>query len=279
MTRTVVDLHVHTTVSDGTYSPREIVLKSRELGLTTIGICDHDTIDGVPLAQEASRGTELEVIPGVEISVDASGWEVHILGYYVDHTRPALVEELTRSRKSRLQRARRMLSRLESLGVSLSWERVLQIASDGVVGRPHIAMALEEARFVESTQEAFDRYLGRGRPAYVSRAKMTTARALRLVREADGVPVLAHPWTVTRLVPDLVDQGLAGLEAYYTGYTSSMVSNLVALADEHGLVCTGGSDFHGLTVLPDSHLGGVSVPTSCVTALRLRRRAICAIRG
>ena len=276
MTRTVVDLHVHTTASDGTYSPQEIVQKSRELGLRTIGICDHDTIDGVPLAQEASCGTGLEVIPGVEISVDASGWEVHILGYYVDPTRPALMEELDRSRRSRLMRARRMLNRLESLGVSLSWERVLKIASDGVVGRPHIAMALEEARFVGSTQEAFDRYLGRGRPAYVGREKMTTARAMRLVREADGVPVLAHPWTVTRLVPELVDQGLEGLEAYYTGYSASMVSDLVSLADEHGLVCTGGSDFHGLTVLPDSHLGGVSVPISCVAALKQRSHDICA---
>ena len=278
MTTTVVDLHIHSQHSDGQHTPAELVTMARGQGLRAIAICDHDTVSGVQEAASAARGTDLEVLSGVEISVDADGWEVHILGYLVDPTCPELVEALARSRESRRERAQHVLARLRALGVSLSWDRVQELARKGAIGRPHIALAMEEAHYVATIQEAFDRYLGRGRPAYVSREKMTTRRAIELIGRAGGIPVLAHPWVNSNLLPELASLGLLGLEVYYFGYTRNMVDHLVGLAQREGLVCTGGSDYHGPDVWPDNHLGGVPVPWTCVQELRALERENCLTR-
>lgn len=270
-----IDLHIHTTASDGLYTPAEVVEMACAAGLRVVSICDHDTVDGLAEAFRAAEGTDLELIPGVEVSADADGLEVHILGYFVDQGNSELRTALARFRESRLQRAREMLARLEALGVPLSWDRVQELAREGTLGRVHIAEAMREARYVASSREAFERYVGHGRPAYVRRLRVSAVEAMRLIYGAGGLPVLAHPWDLLPIVPGLPAEGLAGLEVYYTGYSRAMTARLCVLAREHDLVCTGGSDFHGLALLPDNPLGGVRVPAGCVEALRRRWRLLC----
>ena len=271
--RNTVDLHIHTVASDGLHAPTDIVSMALSEGLRTIAITDHDTVSGIPEALEAARETELEVVPGVEISTKIGDVEAHLLGYYLDHTFAALVGALSRFQALRLERAREIVRKLGDKGIRLSWDRLLDLAGGKSVGRPHIARAMEDARYVDSFREAFDRYLGEGKSAYVPRIKMIPSEAIELVVEAGGVPVLAHPWHERALVPSLVDEGLAGLEIYYPQYTSSMTARLEKLAKRHQLVCTGGSDFHGLAIAPQNHLGGVHVPEACVEALK-RERAL-----
>jgi len=267
-----IDLHIHTTISDGLHTPAEIVEMARREGLCTISITDHDTVGGVAQAIEAA-GDHLEVVPGVEISTYAGGIEMHILGYFLDFKNKDLVEALARFRQSRLERAKKMLAKLRALGIIVSWEQVLEMARGETVGRPHIARALQEADRVQTTQEAFDRFLDKGRPAYVPRHRMTSAQALHLLRNAGGLPVLAHPWHVTSTIPHLAAEGLVGLETYYPGYNPLMVAHLCGLAKKHHLICTGGSDFHGLALLPERRLGQVYVPPECVSALKDKTRS------
>ena len=275
-----VDLHIHSTISDGMHTPAEIVQLALERGMHTIAITDHDAVDGVGLALEAASGTHLEVVPGVEISASARGIEVHILGYYVDHGSGDLATALARMRDSRLGRAKRMVSKLHTLGIVLSWERLLEIAGDGAVGRPHIALALVEAGHVSCVQNAFDRFLRRGGPAFQSRSKLSPARAMRIICDAGGIPVLAHPWTRTGLLGELVRGGLVGLEAFYSSYTPDMSAHLCRLARQHRLICTGGTDFHGEEIMPGNDLGGVHVPKECADRLKeLMRQHIAQRRG
>lgn len=268
-TRGSIDLHVHTSASDGKYSPTEVVQQALASGMSAIAITDHDTLGGIGEALAAASGTLLQVIPGVEISTDAPSSEVHILGYFVDQDNPTLNRWLHDFQDSRLDRARRILARLSRLGLPLNLGRVEEMANGGSVGRPHIAGAMVERGYVSSVHEAFDRYIGRNRPAYVPRRKVTPAEAIELVRGAHGVPVLAHPRHIRELVPGLAAAGLMGIEAYYVGYSYEDTGELVELAQKHGLITTGGSDFHGEDVKPESLLGGVPVPTQSLSDLRL----------
>ncbi len=266
-----VDLHVHTTASDGQLSPTEIVHQALEIGLAAIAITDHDTTEGIAEALGAAKGTGLDVIPGVEISTDIPYAKVHILGYHISYRDPGLCNELERFRASRLDRAQRMVTKLSRMGLPVEWERVRQIASGESIGRPHIAQALLEKGYVSSPEEAFRLYIGRNGPAYVERYKLSPPEALRIILAANGLPVLAHPLHATRLVPELAEQGLVGLEAYYTGYAPDEIEFLLHLAAQHRLIATGGSDFHGENVLPGHELGGVQVPRTVVENLRAYR--------
>ncbi|MFO7918875.1 MAG: PHP domain-containing protein [Anaerolineae bacterium] len=276
--KNTIDLHIHTVASDGLHTPTEIVCMACAEGLRTIAITDHDTISSVSEALDAARDAPLEVIPGVEISMRTGDVEPHLLGYYVDYTCDAFVDTLARFQSLRLERAKAIVLRLRHRGIDLSWERVLDLAGGKSVGRPHIARAMEDAGHVDSFREAFDAYLAEGKPAYVPRIKMTPVEAIELVDEAGGVPVLAHPWHERSLVPSLVEAGLVGLEVYYPQYTPSMTARLKRLARRHRLICTGGSDFHGLSIAPQSRLGGVHVPEACVQALK-RERALQSTSG
>ena len=236
-----------------------------------MAISDHDTVEGVAEAVVSVKGTELEIIPAIEISTQLDGTEYHILGYYLDYTCPRLVSELADSCAARLERGKEMLSRLRDLGISLSWDRVLELAGEGALGRPHIARALEEAGYVGSSQEAFEQYLGYDKPAYVSRVKMTPYQAIALIHSVGGVAVLAHPWGLPPVIPDLVAKGLQGLEVHYPKYSPEVIGYLSQWVHRYGLIGTGGSDFHGLALLPDNPLGGVYVPETCVEKLRQQR--------
>ncbi len=266
-----VDLHLHSTTSDGQFAPAELMRLCLEKGLVVVALTDHDTTDGVQEALGAAEKVETEfvVIPGVEISTDVPGqYEIHILGYYIDLADAVLQQRLATMRESRLNRAHAIWERLNALGYSVSWERVLILASDGSVGRPHIAQALVEAGFADSIQDAFQRYIGRSGQAYVPRPKLRPEEAIQLIRDAGGVPVLAHPSYVIEHIPGLVKAGLMGLEAYYNGYPSVQVEFLKRLAEKHGLIVTGGSDFHGPDIVEYAELGGAFVPWEVVAALQ-----------
>ncbi len=267
-----VDLHLHSTASDGRFSPSELVAMALERGLLAIAITDHDTTAGIDEALEAARGTRLELIPGVEISCDVPGQEVHLLGYYIDHHDPHLEGKLSDFRQARLQRARGMVRKLASLGLPLEWETVAELAGDGSVGRPHIAQAMVRKGYVASPDEAFDLYIGRNGPAYVERYKLNPVDAVSLIKQARGLPVLAHPLQVTHFLPSLIEQGLVGLEVYYNGYSPEVIRELASLGRKYDLILTGGSDFHGSGVLDGVEMGGVSVPLESVERLRALAR-------
>lgn len=274
-----VDLHVHSTASDGKFSPEALVRQAAALGLTVMSLADHDSIDGIAPALEAAKDfPRLKVIPGVEISTDVPSGEAHVLGYFIDYTSPELKAALDRFRSSRLRRAQGMIARLHDLGIHIDWGRVREIAGDGSVGRPHLAQAMLEKGYITSLREAFTRYIGRGGPAYVEREKMTPAEAVALILRSDGLPVLAHPFTVSdpqTMVAELKTAGLAGIEAYYDSYTAAEIRSLVSLAEAHNLIATGGSDYHGLDDSNETMLGGVAVPMEAAEKLM----ALAASRG
>ncbi|MER3460489.1 MAG: hypothetical protein C4303_04910, partial [candidate division GAL15 bacterium] len=190
--RVRADLHTHTTASDGTLSPRELVREACAAGLKVLALTDHDTTEGIREAQGEAARLGIELIPGVELSTHVPGSEVHILGYFVDWHEQQLAGLLRRLRKGRVNRAREMVRRLNQLGVPLTFEDVARHA-DGAVGRPHVARALVAGGYVASFEEAFTRYLARGRPAYVERERFTPEEAVQVILQAGGVPVFAHP--------------------------------------------------------------------------------------
>ncbi len=269
-----VDLHLHSTASDGKYTPSQLVQLALRKKLRAIALTDHDTTDGIEEALSAAQQTGLTVIPGVEISTNVSGdLELHILGYHVDHRHAPLQKRLQELRESRLVRAREILRLLAKAGLPLPWERVLAMAGHGSIGRPHIAQAMVEANYVNSVENAFRLYIGRGGPAYVERYKLAPQDAIELIRQAGGLSVLAHPSQVTEYIPSLVQAGLVGLEVYYNGYEEAEKQSLAKLAGKHGLIATGGSDFHGPGITSATELGQVDVPWSAVEQLQAQWQA------
>jgi predicted metal-dependent phosphoesterase TrpH len=266
-----VDLHVHSTASDGRLTPAEVIGEAAEKGMSYIALADHDTVDGIAAAKKAAQSyPNLTVIPAIEISTDIPQGEVHILGYFIDYTDAELLAKLEDFKDSRLRRAEKMVAKLADLGVPVEWQRVLEIAGVSTIGRPHIAQAMMEKGHVPSFQEAFDEYLGHGKPAYVEREKMLPAEAVAIIIKAQGLPVLAHPLTTEDpegLVTELKPTGLVGLEAYYGEYDAEEVEGLVEMAQKHGLIATGGSDFHGIEPEEETAIGGADVPLEAVERL------------
>jgi len=266
-----VDLHIHSSASDGRLSPEEVVRESARRGLAVIALTDHDAISGLAPALAAAKAFPgLRVVPGVELSTDADQGEVHILGYFIDYNDGELVARLERMRNSRLERAQAMVAKLRDLGVNIDWPRVQEIAGKGSVGRPHLAQAMLEKGYIGSLKEAFSSYIGRGGPAYVERRKLTPAAAVELILRVKGLPVLAHPLTVSdpeALVVKLKAVGLVGIEAYYKDYSADDVNKLLMLAEKYNLVATGGSDYHGLDTEIEIMIGGVQVPLSAAEHL------------
>lgn len=248
--RSTGDFHCHSSRSDGTRSPADLVDLAAANGVRVFALTDHDTLDGLDEACAAvARHPGMRLVPGVELSCDVPGTEVHLLGLFIDPAREHFRAELDRMRTGRISRGERIVAALAGLGAPISWERVREIAGEASIGRPHIARALIEAGHVADIDEAFARYLDRNAPAYVERARLLPADAVALVHEAGGLAVFAHPPFTDRyeaVAESLASAGLDGLEVYYRHYDQAQVASLRALADRLGLLPTGGSDFHGL---------------------------------
>ncbi len=243
----LADLHVHTTASDGADSPEEVVFLAASMGLAALAVTDHDTLEGIQPAVEEGRRRGLEVLPAIEMGTEYKGREVHVLGYSIDVTSGELLAELDFFRRTRLERVSGMVRKLNRIGFGLALRRVLEIAGTGSVGRPHIARAMIEAGMAESVEEAFDLYLGEGKPAFEPRLKYSPARAVGLIRRAGGVAVLAHPGLTgaDELIPSLVPEGLQGIEVYHPGNPPGAVEHYLGICRKYGLLATGGSDYHG----------------------------------
>lgn len=265
-----IDLHTHTTASDGLLAPQALVGEARARGVGLLAITDHDTTAGLEEALAAGKAEDVEVWPAVELSCDMAVGEVHILGYFVHWRLEWFQTLLHRLREGRERRAERMVERLAALGAPVAFSLVEALARGGTIGRPHVARALVEAGHVKSVSEAFDRYIGRHGPAYVERLKVTPAQAVEVVRAAGGLAVLAHPgWGVPDdLIPELVTAGLDGVEVYYPDHVPAQVERYAALARRHGLLVTGGTDFHGNSLATGVPVGSQYVPEAVIEPLR-----------
>ncbi len=269
MTR--IDLHLHSTASDGVFPPAEVVRLARERGLTTIALTDHDTSAGWEEAFAAGRELGVEVIGGFEINSETNLGHIDFLVYGADAHNAALQDFLLTIRDARVGRARGMVQKLAELGMPIEWERVLHFAGDAQsIARPHVARALVEAGYVASTQEAFDKYLNDQGPAYVHRLEIKPQDVIDTVHQAGGVIVLSSPAhsRTTHLTSTLAALGLDGIEVYYFDHTDEMKVELLALSQQHNLIVTGGSDFHGDKT--HAELGSVEVPAEVLLKLKER---------
>ena len=274
-----VDLHSHTTASDGTLAPRELVRLAARHGVRVLAVTDHDSTAGLAEAmEEAKRLPPLEIVPGLEINCDVPGAEVHVLGYCVDWQAAWFQEFLGAQREERRQRVYRIAVRLAELGMPIDPDAVFALVKEGSAGRPHVAQAMVDRGYVKSVREAFDRYLSTNGPANVPRKRFTPVEAVRVIRRARGVPVLAHPGLANRdeLIPELVEAGLLGIEAFYPEHSSGQITAYREMCVRLGLIATGGSDFHGPRVGGARHPGVQPVPESAWYELRDRLAALAA---
>ncbi len=276
----MIDLHVHSTFSDGSLTPAELAAEAAAAGLTALAVTDHDTMGGVPELVEAARGTGVRPIPGVELSVAHEHGPLHMLGYFMEPG-DGLNSALERIQRGREERNLAIVDRLVALGAPVTWEEVLAIAGGDLVGRPHFAMALVARGHVATKDDAFARFLTRGRPAYVERFRYSAAEAIGILRRAGGVAVLAHPGLLRcegrhlrELIAELAAAGLGGIEVWHSRHTAVASRRLARLAARHGLVATGGSDYHG-SMSPGIRIGrgfgSLAVPDDVVDALLARR--------
>ncbi len=267
------DLHLHTCFSDGTYTPEELAEHGRRLGFAALALTDHDTIDGCERMRAACDERGLEFIPACEITVDIDGHEMHLLSYCIDTSHEDLLAELRQSQENRKNRVHEMVARLNELGVPLKSDAVFEIAQCDAPGRPHIGRALVELGHCSSVDDAFKRYLKAKRPAWVPKPKMSAARAIELVHRAGGVAVMAHPGLnrIDQCIPTLVKAGLDGIECFHSRHSTNMSERYLQIADQHGLLVTGGSDCHGMNK-GKPLIGLVKLPYLHVEQLKERAR-------
>ena len=250
-----LDLHLHSTVSDGRLAPSDLVRFAQQHGVTTMALSDHDATDGVSIAQDVGRELGMRIIPAIELSTDLPGASIHILGLFLDHTDPTFQETIRGFRDARLERAEQMVQALTSIGAPIRLERVFEIAGEGSVGRPHVAQALLEAGHIQTIDEAFERFIGRGGPAYFEGFRLEPAEGVRLIHSVGGFASWAHPNELDGrdwhdFLPAVLEAGIDGLEAYYSkDYGPDYPSLLVEACQTHDLVPTVGSDFHGFGTL------------------------------
>lgn len=243
----MIDLHTHTNRSDGMHSPEALVLLAKSKNLDAIGITDHDEVGGLEKAMRKGAEVGVEIIPGVELSTMCEGFDVHILGYFIDYHDARLLDKLCYLRGERIKRTHRILQRLETLGMSLSFETVQRFAGEGCIGRPHVAEALVHSGLVRTFQDAFDLFLAEGKPAFEPKTKMMPSEAVALIHTAGGVASLAHPGQnlTLEVVVAVIKCGVDAIEAVHPKHTLGQRRTFEKLAQDHGLLQTGGSDFHG----------------------------------
>ena len=269
------DLHVHTIFSDGTSTPEELIAQSKKAGLSAIAVVDHDTIQGVPPTLEIGREQGIEVLPGIELSAEYEGLEVHILGYLIDYKNSELIERLDFLKKNRVDRIYKMVKKINELGMDLAPKDVFDIAGEGTVGRLHVARAMVKKNLAGSIFEVFKKHLGDNCPAYVLGFRFSPEQAIKLIKKAGGIPVLAHPYILKKdeLIHKFIEQGIMGLEVHYAEHSQSMVNFYRNIAKEKGLLITGGSDFHG-NAKPEVKLGSIKVPYELVEKLKAAKEGL-----
>lgn len=267
----LADLHIHTTASDGALSPSLIVRAAADAGLAAIAITDHDTVDGIDEALAAGREMGVEIVPGVEISaVYGHNVEVHMLGYYIDQHQPAFVSKLRFLCEARTERGLRIVEKLNAAGVPISFERVMEIAGDGAVGRPHVAKALCEMGVASCLDAAFGKYLVEGTPGFVARHKVSPSEAVAMIVEAGGVPCCAHVAKLNReeLLIELMREGMRAIEVDHPDHGPAGAKYYRKFAMKHGLIPTGGSDAHCHVGGRSPGVGGVTAPYEVVELIR-----------
>jgi hypothetical protein len=243
------DLHLHTHFSDGTYSPEELAGHARRCGFKAVALTDHDTMEGCQRMAAACESGVVEFIPAAELTTERCGIELHMLGYFLDAENPKLLADLARFQEVRRSRIFEMAERLNQINVPLQAEAVFKLANCQSPGRPHVARALVQAGLCGSLDEAFERFLKKGRPAWVPKFKISSAEAISLIHHAGGLAVLAHPGLnhSDEVIPDLVAEGMDGIECFHTKHSASTANHYIAIAKRFNLLITGGSDCHGLT--------------------------------
>ncbi|MDD4801596.1 MAG: PHP domain-containing protein [Syntrophomonas sp.] len=260
----IFDLHVHTSASDGVNTPEQVVLKAVDSGLTGLAITDHDTVDGLETAQRfiESNRFNIEFIPGIELNTDSDEDDLHILGYYINYYDEHLINRLMEVQAQRRQRAEQIVNKLQAIGLDISFEQVKNMTKGDLIGRPHIARAIHQAGYALSAREAFQEYIARDMPGYVKRYKFTPGEAIELIKKAGGISVLAHPGLIKNSykINEIIKLGIEGIEAYYPEHSSTQIQEFIGLAQNHNLLITGGSDFHG-EGSPESrnHLGSAFI--------------------
>lgn len=266
-----IDLHLHTTFSDGLLTPEQLVREALKRNLEAIAITDHDTIDGVPLAlKEAKKYRNMEVIPGIELSTELDKQEIHILGYYIDFLDVELRKTLFQLQEKRKMRIIKIVNKLKSIGIEISIKEVEHAASGPSIGRPHVAKVLIEKGYVDTIEEAFKTYLSKGKLAYVPRAKLTPFNAIDIINKNRGIPVLAHPGLLNNqnIIKDLISYGIRGIEIYHKNHSPAQTTYFSQLALSNNLLLTGGSDCHGEKPLL---LGSLDVPRKYYEELKKSR--------
>jgi len=262
------DLHIHTDRSDGLLSPDQVIIKANKVGLSAISITDHDTVDGIELAISAGKRHNVEVIPGLEISAEYDGEEIHILGYFIDWQNQALNKALQTFRDARHERALKMMEKLNQLGIKIEHSDVFKITKLDYVGRPHLAVALVQNGYADTISDAFQKFLGNNAPAYIPKPAFSPYEAIKMILDSHGIPVLAHPGMLKQDVLDeLISYGLMGIEAYHSYHSNQITDYYRDIAIKNKLLITGGSDFHGFEN-SKRVLGDVRLPYEYVEKLK-----------
>ena len=243
------DLHLHTQFSDGTFTPEELVLRAQKAGLACIALTDHDSIEGCARTAAACAAVKMEFIAGAELTAEHKDTEVHVLGYFLDTENQTLLERINKFQAVRQSRIREMCAALNKLGIPLKADAVFALANCKSPGRPHVARALVKEKLIANLDEAFERYLKKGRPAWVPKTKMSALESIELIHQAGGLAVMAHPGLnrTDDIIPDLVEAGLDGIECFHTKHSTVMSERYLEIAEKHHLLVTGGSDCHGFS--------------------------------
>lgn len=268
-----VDLHVHTYFSDGSFSPEEVIEIAKNKGFSALAITDHDSVSGIPRAKTAGKKLGVEVIPAVELTAEEKDTEIHILGYFIDYKDENFRKFLRSLRQVRIERTFKMVSKLRKLGLDIDMEDVLETAGPGAIGRLHLAFSLMRKGYVNGIYDAFAKYLGEGKAAYVRKKRLTPGETLQIIKNLGGVSVLAHPHTIKnkKLVEDIIKTGIEGIEAYHSDHSLKISRYFRRLAEKYDLIISGGSDCHGLRkgkIL----LGSVSVSYHVVEELKSKTK-------
>jgi len=273
------DLHLHTQFSDGTFTPEELVLHAQKSGLSCIALTDHDTVEGCERTATACAAVKMEFITGSELTAEHKDTEVHIIGYFLDTKNPVLLERIGQFQAVRQSRIHEMVAALNKLGVPLKVESVFALANCRSPGRPHVARTLVKEKLVSNLDEAFERFLKKGRPAWVPKTKMSALESIELIHQAGGLAVMAHPGLNHNddIIPDLVLAGLDGIECFHTKHSASMAQHYLAMADHYHLLVTGGSDCHGYSKNRPL-IGSVRLPIEHVEKLQAARAKAAAAR-